>query len=221
MHKPVKTIMDLFTLLDGEEEVHVLDLGCGVGRNCIPIAQRMEGRKGQVVGVDLLPSAIKKLQDYAERHGVSDKIACRLSDLKDFEIEPNRYDFIFAVSSLEHADSEATFDRAIADMAAGTRTNGINCFIISTNVTETHIETNAALEPMYELIFETDCLLNKLREAYSGWELLKQTVKPYGVEIERDGQRIALRGDVVTFAVRKAAQLPLSGREKDEGASRR
>jgi cyclopropane fatty-acyl-phospholipid synthase-like methyltransferase len=220
LHKPVKTIMDLFALLDGEDEVHVLDLGCGVGRNTIPIAQRMEGRKGRVVGVDLLPSAVDKLRTYAEQHGVSDKITCCLSDIKDFQIERDRYDYIFAVSSLEHADSEATFDRAIADMTNGTRTNGINCFIISTNVTETHIETNAALEPMYELIFDTSALLRKLQEAYSEWELLKQTVKPYGVVIERDGHRIALRGDVVTFAVRKTVRLPLERREAHEGASR-
>jgi len=59
---------------------------------------------------------------------------------------------------------------------------------------------------MYELNFDTDHLLRKLQSFYSTWERLKQTVKPYEVEIERDGIRIALRGDVVTFAVRKGGE---------------
>jgi SAM-dependent methyltransferase len=40
LHKPVKTIIDLLELFDHQTEVNVLDLGCGVGRNCIPITQR-------------------------------------------------------------------------------------------------------------------------------------------------------------------------------------
>jgi 2-polyprenyl-3-methyl-5-hydroxy-6-metoxy-1,4-benzoquinol methylase len=33
LHKPVKTVMDLFTYFDGKPELRVLDLGCGIGRN--------------------------------------------------------------------------------------------------------------------------------------------------------------------------------------------
>lgn len=56
---------------------------------------------------------------------------------------------------------------------------------------------------MYELQFETDHLIRKLQGIYSKWEILQQTVKPYELEIERDGQRILLQGDVLTWAVRK------------------
>jgi tellurite methyltransferase len=203
LHKPVKTILDLFPLLDEKEEVHILDLGCGVGRNSIPLAERINDRKGKVICVDLLDSAIEKLQTYSKEFGVMDKIVCELCDIGDFKIEPNQFDFIFAVSTIEHLDSEVTFDKVIADMIRGTKANGINCVIISTNVSETLIETGKKIDPMYEINFETGYLINKFQNVYVQWNLLKQTVKPYEVEIERDGNRILLRGDVVTFAVQR------------------
>ncbi|GIO41679.1 hypothetical protein J41TS4_14370 [Paenibacillus apis] len=52
-------------------------------------------------------------------------------------------------------------------------------------------------------MYETDQLIRKLQGIYSKWEILQQTVKPYELEIERDGQRILLQGDVLTWAVRK------------------
>jgi len=53
LHKPVKTVIDLLPMLEGKEEVKVLDLGCGVGRNSIPIAEKMKKSGGKVVCVDL------------------------------------------------------------------------------------------------------------------------------------------------------------------------
>lgn len=203
LHKPVKTILDLFSLLNEKNEVHVLDLGCGIGRNSIPLAQRIGERKGKVVCVDLLQSAIDKLKIYSSEFGVTDKIECRLNDIGDYLIDPNHYDFIFGVSSIEHLENEATFDKVVSDMISGTRVGGINCFIISTNVSETIIDSGNEIEPIYELNFETEYLIKKFQAAYVQWEILKLTVKPYEVEIEREGRRILLRGDVVTWAVQR------------------
>lgn len=205
LHKPVKTILDLFALLDEKEEVRILDLGCGIGRNSIPLAERIGHRKGKVVCVDLLESAIDKLQSYSNEFGVREKLECTLCDIGDYSFERDPFDFIFAVSSMEHLDTEATFDRVLADMKNGTRAGGIHCIIISTNVTETMIDSGRAIDPMYELNFESEYLINKFQYVYAQWRVLKQTVKPYEVEIERDGKRILLRGDVVTWAVQRVS----------------
>lgn len=40
LSKPIRTVLDLIPLFEGYEELRILDLGAGVGRNCIPFAQR-------------------------------------------------------------------------------------------------------------------------------------------------------------------------------------
>ncbi len=201
LQKPVKTIMDLLDILENKSEINVLDLGCGVGRNSIPIAQRIKEKEGKVVCVDILESAISNLHKYAEQYGVTSKIDSVLSDIANYSISNEFFDFIFSVSSIEHLDSKMTFNQVIDSMIAGTKHGGINCILISTGVKETVIETGEALDPMYELLFETENLIDKFKSKYKNWTLLKHTKKPYEVEITRDGRRILLESDVVTWAV--------------------
>lgn len=120
LYKPVKSILDLFSRFDELKEINVLDLGCGVGRNSIPLAKAIEDRNGKVVCVDLLESAIQKLQFNAAKFNVTDKVECVLSDIASFSIEAGHYNFIFAVSSLEHLDCEDTFNNVVAKIMQGT-----------------------------------------------------------------------------------------------------
>lgn len=203
LHRPVKTIIELFEHINHNPQVNILDLGCGVGRNSIPLAQKILNREGKIVCVDLLQSAISNLNQYSGQYGVDNKVESVLSDIGSYQITTDFYDLIFSVSALEHLDSEDTFTRVIKNMISGTRAGGINAVIISTNVKETRIETAQRLEPMYELLFDTNNLITKLQRLYEGWDLVKHTIKPYGVEITRDGHRILLEGDVVTWVVRK------------------
>ncbi|WP_410769482.1 class I SAM-dependent methyltransferase [Fontibacillus sp. BL9] len=74
LHKPVKTIMDLMATFEEMVEVNVLDLGSGIGRNSIPIAEILKHKEGKVICVDLLESAITKLDEYSKQYSVRDKI---------------------------------------------------------------------------------------------------------------------------------------------------
>ena len=82
--------------------MNVLDLGCGIGRNSIPMAETLKNRNGRIVCVDLLESAIEKLNDYSKEYGVQQYIETVLSDIEHFDIIENEYDVIIAVSVLEH-----------------------------------------------------------------------------------------------------------------------
>lgn len=42
LYKPVKTVMDLIDHFEGQKNLQVLDLGSGVGRNSIPLAQKIK-----------------------------------------------------------------------------------------------------------------------------------------------------------------------------------
>ena len=57
--------------LDLSKEDSVLDLGCGVGRNSIPIAEKLKHRNGKVVCVDILDSALNNLIKYSKKHLIS------------------------------------------------------------------------------------------------------------------------------------------------------
>lgn len=204
LHRPVKTVMELLPLFDDYDEVNVLDLGCGVGRNCIPIAQRFREKQGKIVGVDLLESAITKLNEYCKQYDVADKVEGILSDIAEYPIKDDQFDLIFSVSSIEHLDSEQSFDQVLDRMIQGTRAHGVNGIIISTGIKEAVIDTGEELDPMYELLFDTLTLIDKFELKYKGWKLLKHTVKPYAVDITRDGVNVQLASDVLTWVVQKS-----------------
>lgn len=203
LHKPVKTVLDTFELLDPKEDLRILDAGCGVGRNSIPLAQRMRGSSGKVVCVDLLESAIRNLENYGAAYGVADHLEPVVSDVKHFRVAPRSYDYVFAVSALEHLDSKDTFNHVLADMMTGTKERGIHCFIINSNVRERSADTGDLLDPMFEIVFDTEELLGILTSLYNGWRILKTTVKPYEIEISRDGRQVRLESDVVTWVAKK------------------
>lgn len=201
--KPAKTVVDVMDYFEAQNHLRILDLGCGVGRNSIPIALKYGDQIEKIVGVDLLDSAKFLADQYAIHYNVQDKIVTVVSDISKYEITKEDYDYIFAVSSLEHIENKEVFEEVLNRIIDGTKTNGINAFIISTNITEYSLTTNSFLEPSYEILFETQPLLDLLKVKYADWYVMKQNVKPYEVEINRDGEQVLLKGDVVTWIVHK------------------
>ena len=66
--KPVKTGMELLPLFEGYTQFAALDLGSGVGRNCIPVAQHFNGIPCRVDCVDILELAVAKLNENAQQY---------------------------------------------------------------------------------------------------------------------------------------------------------
>jgi ubiquinone/menaquinone biosynthesis C-methylase UbiE len=62
LHKPIQLVIDLMDSLDRHKPLQVLDLGCGVGRNSIPLARMVQSSGGRVRCVDLLDKALVKLR---------------------------------------------------------------------------------------------------------------------------------------------------------------
>lgn len=203
LHKPVKTVMDLFSHFEGKNELAILDLGCGVGRNSIPMAEIVRNKKGQIICVDLLDSALAKLEIYSKESNVEDIITPVKSDIEEYCIAPDHFDIIVAVSSLEHVRSIEKLDKVLRDMAIGTKNNGVNCLIINTNVRETDLTTNESLEPLIEINLTTEQAWSILDHSYSDWERITNIVKPLEFEISRDGKPVLLSSDCITLVVKK------------------
>jgi 2-polyprenyl-3-methyl-5-hydroxy-6-metoxy-1,4-benzoquinol methylase len=202
LYKLVKTVMDILPLFNNNENIRVLDLGSGVGRNSIPIAQEIKNKNGKVICVDLLDSALDKLKLYSEEYGVEKVIETKKADIGHYEITKNEYDFIVAVSTLEHVE-EDIFEIVIRQMALGTKNDGINCIIVNSEVEEIDIESDKKLEAMMEINIKTVEMISKLNRIYEGWEVLNQLVKPLEYKIVRDEREVLLKTNAITYVVKK------------------
>lgn len=204
LHKPVSTVINLVDRYKNQEFLNILDLGAGIGRNSIPIAESIKPRNGKVVCVDLLESAIAKLKSYSQQFGVEPYIVPILSDIEHFAIEPNEYDIIVAVSSLEHVSSAQILQQKLSEMNAGTRAGGANCIIIASNIREVVLENEHELDPMFEVNLSTESMVELLNRQFAGWEIEQLTVKPLAFEINRNGHPVKLTSDCITFVARKS-----------------
>ena len=199
--KPVRTVLELLPLLEGRENFRALDLGCGVGRNAIPVARAFP--RGQVDCVDILPTAIEKLEENAEKYGVSGIIRGTVSGIDGFPVEPGGYDLILAISALEHTDSEEALLDKLREIRDGLRSGGIFCLVMNTSVRERDKATGAELAPQFEIDLSTAQLQAALTRVFGGWEVLKSTVVPQEYDIPRETAVSCLETEVVTLAVRK------------------
>lgn len=202
LQKPVKTVTDLFGHFNDYEKINVLDLGCGVGRNCIPIAKEFKN-KCTVDCVDILDFAIEELNKNSVEYGVESEINGIVSSIDDFSIKSDYYDLIIAVSALEHIDSVESFKNKLNEIGNGTRKNGIVCLIINSEVTEINKENGEELIPQFEVNLKTAELIDLLKETFDGWEIIKSTVRNQRYDIPRQNCVADLSTDVVTVVVRK------------------
>ncbi|MCQ6372384.1 class I SAM-dependent methyltransferase, partial [Bacillus cereus] len=170
LYKPVKTVMDLMGHFEGQNNLQVLDLGSGIGRNSIPIAQKIRNTSSTVTCVELLNSALTKLQTYSKEHDVFEVIKTEQAAIENYHIDSNAYDYIVAVSSLEHIKSEEDFKNVLHSMKKVTKNGGINCLIINSNIQEIDLKTNEELEALIEINLSTEELIRLLKNIYKGWK---------------------------------------------------
>lgn len=203
LKKPVKSVLELIPLFRSYTQLRVLDLGCGVGRNCIAIARHFSGIPCSVDCVDILELAIQKLEENANKYGVAQSIHGIVEPIDAYSIPPNQYDWILAVSALEHMDSKTSFLKKLEEIRDGIRKNGIVSLVINSDVKEFDKSTGSAMPVQFELNFSTAELRDLLEQAFRGWQVLKSTVKTQQYDIPRENGICVLRTSVVTFAAKK------------------
>jgi tellurite methyltransferase len=101
-----------------ENKSKVLDLGCGMGRIDVQLAEQGH----DVTAVDVSEVAIAHLETRCRVRGIEMKTMVR--DLCDMEID-GLYDLIIAYGSLQFLDRPCR-DRALGDMRRCTRPGGLN-----------------------------------------------------------------------------------------------
>lgn len=197
--KLVANVMEAFELIDSSKPLKILDLGSGVGRNAIAIAQK--SIDGTVVDcVDLLPSAIEILNDNAKVYNVKDKINGIVSTIEDYQIN-KEYDFIIGVSTLEHVNDEAAFKKVLKNIRNHLVINGVACLVINSEVQEKDIETGELLVPQFEVNMLTKGMQKLVHDIFEGFEFVKEEIKLLNYRINRAGKDVNLSTNAVTFII--------------------
>ena len=201
LSRPVKALEALLPLYENRAELRVLDLGSGVGRNAIACAQKLPGCT--VECVDILPVAIEKLLENAEKMGVSKQIRGVASPVDGFPVVPEGYDMILAASVLEHLDSRKSAVRKMREIAAGIRPGGAVLVVMNTGIREWDVETGAPLAPQFEVNLPPEEARSLLAAHFCGWEVLWDKCIHYEYQVPRGARQATISAEVVTFAARR------------------
>lgn len=201
LSKPVKALGALLPLYAEKRGLRVLDLGSGVGRNAIACARELPGCT--VECVDILPIAIEKLLENAEKMDVGESVRGIAAPVDGFEIQENGYDLILAASVLEHLDSRASAIRKMGQIARGIRPGGAAMILMNTGVREWDADTGEMLDAQFEVNLPPEEVRALLDDFFRGWEVLWDKCIHYEYPVPR-GERVAvISSEVVTFTARR------------------
>lgn len=201
LHKPASFVMKAVANLPAETPAQVLDLGAGVGRHAIPIAQTLpEGSK--VTAVDLLPIAIDKLRENARSSGVMNRIDARVADIENYRIAPNSFDLIIGCSVLEHVQSIKAFEAILHRIQQGTAPGGLNCLVIGAERKE--IGPSGDTEnALVEVPLTAEYVLRVLKGLYSNWVTIEQSNSVVEVAETRNGVEYTLSSRCVRIIAQR------------------
>lgn len=200
--KPAASVIEAFNIIN-KKAVNVLDLGCGIGRNSIPIAQlAFSGSK--IVCVDLLETAIDYLTHYARLYEVDEKIVGLVHDIEHYDIAQQTYDFIVCCSSLEHLSSEEAFIKKVFEIKVATKPDGIVCILLNTDATEENLETGEITDSLLELNLISEDTFKVLESCFNGWKLIKKTSMKQSIKEHKDGKHIILSGNWIAYIVQNS-----------------
>lgn len=206
MKKPASRIINALDRIRKGEDVRLLDLGCGIGRNSIPAARQFQEQGCEITCVDFLDEAISQLTEYAGEYGVEQEIKPVKKAIEEYTPEEAYFDGIIAVSSIEHVPDEKTFWNLIDELQKGTAEGGIHAFLMNTGIHETDAETNEELPAKMEVNFDTDDIIQKLSRRYEGWTVHKLESEAQSFSTYREDRKVLINSNMLLLeAVKERA----------------
>lgn len=203
LRKPEPYVLDAARRLPGGRPLAVLDLGAGVGRNTIPVA-RMLPEGSRLTAVDMLETAVERLQANCLCYGVADIVHSETAEIEEFPIEANAYDLVFSVSALEHVISLARMEETLLRIMAGTRVGGLNCFMINTDAREITSDGRVR-DALIEFQLGFDQAHDLLNDCYGDWHIIDQSRRAWRVPESRGGEEFTLASTCLQFLARKTS----------------
>jgi 2-polyprenyl-3-methyl-5-hydroxy-6-metoxy-1,4-benzoquinol methylase len=205
LQKPDEEVQRLISYLSGRSNIKVLDIGCGVGRNAIPVAKELKLNGVRVDCYDVLDSAIELLHGYAGQFDVAENIFGKCIDMDSIEIESESYDAILSVSVLEHSRSIAGVERLLHQIVSGTKPGGANRLTISTDRHVTACDTGDLIDTRVETPMSKEQVTEMLENYYDGWLVDRLSLVPYKEDLEYGGRMVTWSCVDVSFFARRPA----------------
>lgn len=203
LSEPDYEIEKLIEHLLNVDEPRILDLGAGVGRNAIYLAQKLDSNNPTIDCYDLLESAINQLKNYSIQYKVEKHINAYAQDMDNLSLEKNIYDGIMSISVLEHSQSYDTMTNTIKKLISATKSGGIHRLTFSTNRTVTSIKTGLAIESLVETPLERDSIVELLKEIYNDWSIEELSCIDYDENLERLGEEVNWKSSDLSFIALK------------------
>jgi len=204
LKRPARAVRNTVTLLQGRSTgLKVLDLGCGIGRNCIYIAKSFSDIPCLIDCVDILEFAVQKLYENAAKFDALKTIRGYVLPIEQYEIEENAYDLILAVSALEHVENKASFQKKLVEIKKGTAKNGMVCLVINTEITEIEKTTKQSRPAQFEVNLSTEETFAMLRHTFSGWKFYQNTVETQKYDVPRKDGMYEITTRVISLIAQK------------------
>ena len=102
-----------------EEDMDVLDVGCGIGSISVDLAERLP--RGRVLGVDIAPEPLDQAADYAVARGI-ENVEFEVGDAYDLDHGDGSFDIVHAHQLLQHLKNPLA---AIVEMKRVLRRGGL------------------------------------------------------------------------------------------------
>lgn len=201
---PAPYVLGSFQYITPGKGLRALDLGAGIGRHAIPLAKHL-GDDSTVTCVDILPSALQKLQENARAAGVQDNILCVQADIQDYDPD-NTFDYVLSVSAIEHLASREKFVECIKSLQGTTNPDGVNCFMIATDHQWTDKTTGQDVPPIVEQNLSSTEVEELLKDLYRDWDVKDLSSKCWKVTESVDGRDVICASTCVQFTAKKSKE---------------
>lgn len=201
---PVKELIELgIDISNKKDTTSFLDLGCGIGRNSIPIVTNSQSSYLKVDCVDILSSAIEQFSQFVKRNNFKESFNFFISDIVEFNFFDKTYDFIFSVSTLEHLRDKNQLIKILNTIRNSVVKEGYIYLVLNTEVTEFLKDEQQEIIPFIEINLSTSEMYEVLNCTFKDWVILSKETKKLSFQIERSIGDVEMTTNAITFVAQK------------------
>jgi SAM-dependent methyltransferase len=201
--RPHRLLADALALVPSGRPVVAYDLGAGIGRHTIPLLRELPAGS-DVIAVDLLPSALRALED-AVPPGTRTRLRVRPADLDGFEFEAPA-DLVLAFSAIEHLRDLRAVRGLLGRIRAAVKPGGV----VAVGIVADRVEVDdrgRGRPALLESAMSAAAATGLLSGVFSGFDVTYQRSRPAQVREVRGEAAYTLASTLVTWLATRPPAL--------------